>query len=179
MPRREQQQEKRRRTPRTALIDRHIGARIRERRILLGLTHERLADLIGVTMQQAQKYQRGATSVSAGGLYRIAQALRVAPEYFFEGLEAEAPPPPPLAARERLRQDTVRHVGGIGNPKVQALFGDLVRALAEPSAAPSRRQHRLQETRSAESPRQPETKRPDTGERAGAESFSLHQRRMT
>ncbi|HLY58110.1 MAG TPA: helix-turn-helix transcriptional regulator, partial [Stellaceae bacterium] len=53
-------------TSRTQDIDRHVGARIRERRIMLGLTQQQLADLIGVTYQQAHKYERGINRVSAG-----------------------------------------------------------------------------------------------------------------
>src|ERR1043166_7409292 len=49
----------RRSTGRTQDIDRHVGARVRERRIMLGLTQQQLADLIGVTYQQAHKYERG------------------------------------------------------------------------------------------------------------------------
>src|SRR5215472_11487722 len=56
----------RRSTSRTQDIDRHVGARIRERRIMLGLTQQQLADLIGVTYQQAHKYERGINRVSAG-----------------------------------------------------------------------------------------------------------------
>src|SRR5438876_11052202 len=72
---------------RTQGIDRHVGARVRERRIMLGLTQQQLADLIGVTYQQAHKYERGINRVSAGRLYEIAQVLSVPVGYFFEGLE--------------------------------------------------------------------------------------------
>jgi DNA-binding XRE family transcriptional regulator len=58
----------RRSTGRTQDIDRHVGARVRERRIMLGLTQQQLADLIGVTYQQAHKYERGINRVSAGRL---------------------------------------------------------------------------------------------------------------
>src|SRR5579875_643906 len=51
----------RRSTSRTQEVDRHVGARVRERRIMLGLTQQQLADLIGVTYQQAHKYERGIT----------------------------------------------------------------------------------------------------------------------
>src|SRR5438876_11586473 len=61
---------------RTQGIDRHVGARVRERRIMLGLTQQQLADLIGVTYQQAHKYERGINRVSAGRLFEIAQVLR-------------------------------------------------------------------------------------------------------
>src|SRR5437879_13153001 len=50
----------------TAAIDDHVGARIRERRIMLGLTQQQLAEMIGVTYQQAHKYERGINHVSAG-----------------------------------------------------------------------------------------------------------------
>src|SRR6516165_8858642 len=50
----------------TAAIDDHVGARIRERRIMLGLTQQQLAEMIGVTYQQAHKYERGINRVSAG-----------------------------------------------------------------------------------------------------------------
>ena len=57
----------------TASIDDHVGARIRERRIMLGLTQQQLAEMIGVTYQQAHKYERGINRVSAGRLFEIAR----------------------------------------------------------------------------------------------------------
>lgn len=68
-------------------VDRHIGARIRTRRIMLGLTQQQLAELIGVTYQQAHKYEKGMNRVAAGRLYNIARALGVEISYFFEGLQ--------------------------------------------------------------------------------------------
>ena len=59
----------------TAAIDDHVGSRIRERRIMLGLTQQQLAEMIGVTYQQAHKYERGINRVSAGRLFEIARAL--------------------------------------------------------------------------------------------------------
>ena len=75
---------------RTQDVDRHVGARIRERRIMLGLTQQQLADLIGVTYQQAHKYERGINRVSAGRLFEIARVLSVPVTYFFEGLDEDA-----------------------------------------------------------------------------------------
>src|ERR1043166_6896927 len=83
----------RRSTGRTQDIDRHVGARVRERRIMLGLTQQQLADLIGITYQQAHKYERGINRVSAGRLYEIAQVLNAPITYFYEGLGQEAPRP--------------------------------------------------------------------------------------
>jgi transcriptional regulator with XRE-family HTH domain len=56
-------------------------------RIMLGLTQQQLADLIGVTYQQAHKYERGINRVAAGCLYKVAQVLGVDISHFFEGLE--------------------------------------------------------------------------------------------
>src|SRR5262245_13103183 len=79
----------RRSASRTQDIDRHVGNRVRERRIMLGLTQQQLADLIGVTYQQAHKYERAINRVSAGRLFEIAQVLSVPVSHFFDGLEQE------------------------------------------------------------------------------------------
>src|SRR5438105_5543032 len=68
----------------TAAIDDHVGGRIRERRIMLGLTQQQLAEMIGVTYQQAHKYERGINRVSAGRLFEIARALSAPITYFYE-----------------------------------------------------------------------------------------------
>ena len=57
-------------------IDRHVGARMRERRIMLGLTQQQMAELIGVTYKQAHKYEKGINRVAAGRLYSVAQSAR-------------------------------------------------------------------------------------------------------
>jgi transcriptional regulator with XRE-family HTH domain len=68
-------------------VDRHVGARMRERRIMLGLTQEQMAKTIGVTYPQAHKYEKARNRIAAGRLYTIAQALGVEVGYFFEGLQ--------------------------------------------------------------------------------------------
>jgi transcriptional regulator with XRE-family HTH domain len=67
-------------------VDGYVGTRLRERRIMSGLTQQQMAELIGVTYQQAHKYERGINSIPAGCLYHIAQAFGVDVNYFFEGL---------------------------------------------------------------------------------------------
>ena len=67
-------------------IDLHVGARIRMRRRMQGVSQERLADALGLTFQQVQKYERGANRVSASKLYEIATNLKTPAAYFFEGL---------------------------------------------------------------------------------------------
>ena len=68
--------------------DRHVGARIRERRVMMGLSQQQLARMVGVTYQQAHKYERGLNRISAGRLFEIAQVLDVPVSFFFEGLAA-------------------------------------------------------------------------------------------
>src|SRR3979411_100866 len=75
----------------TAPVDDHAGPRIRERRIMLGLTQQQLAEMIGVTYQQAHKYERGINRVSAGRLFEIARALSAPLTYFYQGIGGEGP----------------------------------------------------------------------------------------
>ncbi len=70
-------------------IEKHIGDRIRERRLLLGLTQQELADAIGVTYQQAHKYEKGINRVSAGRLLDIANQLGVSVNFFYDGLDSD------------------------------------------------------------------------------------------
>jgi transcriptional regulator with XRE-family HTH domain len=67
-------------------IDLHVGMRIRVRRKELGISQERLAESIGLTFQQVQKYERAANRVSASKLYEMARALKTNIGYFYEGL---------------------------------------------------------------------------------------------
>jgi transcriptional regulator with XRE-family HTH domain len=71
-------------------VDRHVGLHIRMRRKALGISQEKLADALGLTFQQVQKYERGANRVSASKLWEIARALKTNVSYFYEGLEDEA-----------------------------------------------------------------------------------------
>src|SRR5438309_11101575 len=75
----------------TAAIDDHVGSRIRERRIMLGLTQQQLAEMIGVTYQQAHKYERGINRVSVGRLFEIARALSGPITYFHDLIDQEGP----------------------------------------------------------------------------------------
>ena len=67
-------------------VDLHVGGRIRMKRKVLGVSQERLAEALGLTFQQVQKYERGANRVSASKLYEIARFLQAPISYFFEGL---------------------------------------------------------------------------------------------
>jgi transcriptional regulator with XRE-family HTH domain len=75
-------------------IDSYVGARIRTRRQLLGMSQERLAEQIGVTFQQVQKYEKGINRIGASRLQRIAEVLHTSPSFFFEQGDSQ-----PLAVR--------------------------------------------------------------------------------
>jgi len=67
-------------------VDRHVGLRIRMRRKELGISQERLAEAVGLTFQQIQKYERAANRVSASKLWELSQALGTNIAYFYDGL---------------------------------------------------------------------------------------------
>jgi transcriptional regulator with XRE-family HTH domain len=67
-------------------IDVHVGQRLRVRRSLLGLSQEKLAESIGLTFQQIQKYERGMNRISAGRLYQFSKILEVPVTYFYDQL---------------------------------------------------------------------------------------------
>ena len=113
---------------RTQDIDHHVGARVRERRIMLGFTQQQLADLIGVTYQQAHKYERGINRISAGRLFEIAHVLSVPVNYFFEGLDGETTRG--ITARERMCLELSRNFAQIPNERHQEALSQLARALA-------------------------------------------------
>jgi transcriptional regulator with XRE-family HTH domain len=73
-------------------VDLHVGARVRMRRKLMGMSQEKLAEELGLTFQQVQKYERGANRVSASKLYEIARALSTPVAYFFDGLSDPTEP---------------------------------------------------------------------------------------
>lgn len=116
-------------TSRATDTDRHVGARIRERRIMLGLSQQQMADMIGVTYQQAHKYERGINRISAGRLYQIAQVLKVPIEYFFEELETLGEKGP-LGERQRMCLELARNFSQISNQRHQNALSQLARALA-------------------------------------------------
>ena len=66
-------------------IDRHVGSRVRMRRMMLSMSQEKLGDALGLTFQQVQKYEKGANRIGASRLQHIAGILQVPVSFFFEG----------------------------------------------------------------------------------------------
>jgi transcriptional regulator with XRE-family HTH domain len=70
-------------------IDKHVGARVRMRRVLVGLSQEKLGDAMGITFQQIQKYEKGTNRIGASRLQEASKILGVPVNFFFEGAQAE------------------------------------------------------------------------------------------
>src|SRR3954464_11005673 len=108
--------------------DQHVGRRIREWRMILGVSQRTLSGQIGVTSQQLRKYERGTYRISAASLYRVARSLGVSIDCFFEDLaKGSALVPRP---QQRLLLKLTRSLAGISDPKLQAALSELVRVLA-------------------------------------------------
>ena len=75
-------------------IDKHVGSRVRMRRMMLSMSQEKLGDALGLTFQQVQKYEKGANRIGASRLQQISHILQVPVSFFFEG----APSPPAQTA---------------------------------------------------------------------------------
>ena len=112
-------------------IDVHVGLRIRQHRILLGMTQETLGAAIGLSFQQVQKYEIGVDSIPASRLVEVAKALEVPPSFFFKGPRARARDP--LYKRETL--ELVRAYLAIQNPTVRGSIAETTPRSAGPSKA--------------------------------------------
>ena len=96
---------------------------------MLGMTQQQMAELIGVTYQQAHKYEKGINRVAGGRLYAIAQALGVEVGYFYEGISAEADAFAPTP-KQRLLLELTRSFTHIADRRQQEALCSLARALA-------------------------------------------------
>ncbi len=136
-----------RRDSRTAYVDAHVGNRLRERRILLGLSQTRLGESLSLSFQQIQKYERGIDRISVGRLVHLAHVLDVPITYFFEELSApegvdsgelqdsvlrfsasEALSEDPMSKRETL--ELVRAYYQIEQPELRKHIFALIRSIA-------------------------------------------------
>jgi transcriptional regulator with XRE-family HTH domain len=71
--------------------DKHVGSRVRMRRMMLGMSQEKLGDALGLTFQQVQKYEKGTNRIGASRLQQISHILQVPVEFFFEGAPSLGP----------------------------------------------------------------------------------------
>lgn len=125
-------------------VDVHVGARLRLRRTLLGMSQEKLGEAIGLTFQQVQKYERGANRMGSSRLFELSKVLDVPISYFFDemppevarlriaqiGLAEEEPEdyePDPMTKRETL--ELVRAYYKITDAKVRKRLFEMAKAL--------------------------------------------------
>jgi transcriptional regulator with XRE-family HTH domain len=127
-------------------VDVHVGLRIRLRRKELGVSQEKLAEAIGLTFQQVQKYERAANRVSASKLYEMARALDTSTAYFFEGLtDAHIRSAAEPGGQTQMQAFLLTAEGvelattfpRIQPSRVRRRILDLVRAMTEDEAEPS------------------------------------------
>jgi len=118
-------------------VDVHVGKRIRQRRWLIGMTQQALADLVGIKFQQIQKYETGSNRVSASRLWDIGEAMGVPVAFFFEGIKDDGAQhgdgragaaPDMLSDKEAM--DLVRTYYAIPENQRRRLF-DLARVLSD------------------------------------------------
>ena len=117
-------------------VDEHVGKRLRQRRWLVGMTQQQLAEHVVIKFQQIQNYETGANRVSASRLWDIASTLDVSINFFFDGLQAEkgvkiqsdAMPSDLMGDKEAL--DLVRSYYAIPENQRRRLF-DLARVLSD------------------------------------------------
>ncbi|ACK51808.1 transcriptional regulator, XRE family [Methylocella silvestris BL2] len=135
-------------------IDRHVGSRVRMRRVILGMSQEKLGEALGLTFQQVQKYEKGANRIGASRLQQISRTLDVPPAFFFEGapsFEASATGGSPALggvaeeANSSYVADFLSTAEGlhlnmafarIHDPKVRKRIIDLISALAGDDSIP-------------------------------------------
>jgi transcriptional regulator with XRE-family HTH domain len=118
-------------------VDLHVGARIRTRRLLIGMNQETLAQKLGLTFQQVQKYEGGANRVSASRLSAMADILSVPISYFFGDLrpdDAEISPEDRQWREYLQRPETIEFIRlyyAIPDPKIRRQFLDMAKTVAE------------------------------------------------
>jgi transcriptional regulator with XRE-family HTH domain len=130
-------------------IDKHVGSRVRMRRMMLGMSQEKLGERLALTFQQVQKYEKGTNRIGASRLQQIAAILSVPVSFFFEGAPSGEPAPEGgfsdvgaasyvadfLSTSEGLSLN--RAFIRIKNPKVRRKIVDLVAAIAGDEEEPA------------------------------------------
>jgi transcriptional regulator with XRE-family HTH domain len=132
-------------------VDKHVGSRVRMRRMMLSMSQEKLGKALGLTFQQVQKYEKGTNRVGASRLQQISQILQVPPAFFFEGapsapgllVRAGAEAPSPVYVDDFLSTSDglalTKAFMRVANSKVRRLIVNLVEEIAADRAAPARK----------------------------------------
>jgi transcriptional regulator with XRE-family HTH domain len=116
-------------------IDGHIGVRLRQRRMTVGITQSDLARSVGLTFQQIQKYESGSNQIVSSRLYELAAVLGVPVSYFFEGLpastKASARPGAVSLMGSTEAQRLILSYWRIDKPPIRKHVRDLIQSLAD------------------------------------------------
>jgi transcriptional regulator with XRE-family HTH domain len=120
-------------TPADKAINQHIGSRIRTRRTLMRMSQQKLAEAIGLTFQQVQKYETGANSVSAARLHQIAEILDAPVSFFFDDFGSSKGAPTLQNAVALGDVETAAKIGGLPTG-IRRAMGALTSALASATA---------------------------------------------
>ncbi|MEM8626599.1 MAG: helix-turn-helix transcriptional regulator [Pseudomonadota bacterium] len=90
-------------------IDIHVGSRVRQRRMFMSLSQEKLGNQMGLTFQQIQKYEKGVNRIGASRLWQLATILKVSVEYFYDGMPGyQQPAHTPAGFGERHAEDFIQ-----------------------------------------------------------------------
>lgn len=125
-------------------IDTHVGSRVRLRRMLIGMSQERLGEQMGLTFQQIQKYEKGVNRIGASRLLNLSQILDVPVQFFFDGAPVDGAQTGDKADGESFIYEFVNSREGlelnrafvrISDAKVRRSVIELVRSLASKSSA--------------------------------------------
>jgi transcriptional regulator with XRE-family HTH domain len=117
-------------------IDKHVGSRMRMRRLILGMSQEKLGEALGITFQQIQKYEKGTNRIGASRLHAMAGVLGVPVQYFYDDYPDAGPQAAPETTTANLlkRKDSVELVlafNRVRNPRVRRSLLQQVRAAAD------------------------------------------------
>lgn len=111
-------------------VDIHVGARLRMRRTLLGMSQTKLGQAVSLTFQQIQKYERGANRIGASRLHQFSRILEVPVSYFFEDMPGERSNEPSTPVMGRKILELARHFQAIEDPAAQEAVYRLVKSLS-------------------------------------------------
>ncbi len=125
-------------------IDTHVGGRVRLRRTMLGMSQDKLADSLGLTFQQIQKYEKGVNRIGASRVFEISRVLGVPIQFFYDDYDAdtgrsygfaEAGPDDGAAMMELLSTpegvQLCKHFASIRDPKIRKRVLELVNSLSD------------------------------------------------
>ena len=152
-------------------VDVHVGARMRQRRTILGMSQTKVADAVGLTFQQIQKYERGSNRVGSSRLFEFAKVLDVPVSHFFDEMPANALAGRPMSGRGRkgfgeagtpfeqekdplIKRETLELVRGyykIREARVRKRIFEMVKAVGAASHTEALGGHKARKTRRASS----------------------------